>query len=109
MARHTDTLTFYDLASAIAKLLKSDGRFYVHFPVAFAASFLAVANKEGLAINERILVRHGPDDKPIRVILRGGFGKSAVEEDGLTLRNVDDSDYSPRVRAMLSPYYASLT
>lgn len=108
IARHTDTLPFRDLAAAIAKLLTKTGKFYVHVPIEFEASFCAEVIAAGLSFDERIAYRHSKKMSISRVFLGGGFDRKVMKEDELILRLDDESDFSVRVRAMLFPYYASL-
>ncbi len=109
MARHTDTLSFVELMGSVARLLAPGGRFFVHVPVEFEASFLGAATNVGLSFDQRVLLRHSRQVPPNRVFLRYVWGLSTVaEQDELVLRNDADTDYDPRVRAMLVPYYASL-
>lgn len=109
IARHTDTLSFADLAAVIAKLLSEDGFFYVHVPINFEAAIRKELRQRGLEICERVTSRHSLKKPENLVMLRGKRGPTVQIDDALVFRNDDDSDYSPRVRAMLQPYYLSIT
>lgn len=109
LARHTDSLSFADLFAAVRKLLTANGRFYVHVPVEFEESLGVAAQDAGFTFTERAAFRHSRHVPPSRVYL-GATGATNVilKHDELVLRRDDDKDYDPRVRALLTPYYASL-
>lgn len=51
IARHTDTLSYFDLCAAMSNLLSADGRGYVLLPTAAVEMFTDTINSAGLVLN----------------------------------------------------------
>lgn len=63
-ARHTDTLSFTDLAQCVAALLTQDGRFVVLLPPQSMAQFEIEAQQQGLFRAQELVIFSG-NQKPI--------------------------------------------
>lgn len=108
MARHTDTLSFAELAHAVQQLLALSGRFYVHVPIDFEQSFVVAAQQFGFYVNERVTLRHSRVKPITRVMMCLSFESGPVREEALVLRTEDGTAYAEPVFTMLQPYYPSL-
>ena len=67
-ARHTDSLSYDDLASSVNSLLSDTGSFSAIFPYVESGIFVAIASQYGLYCNRRLEVR-GSSAKPIKRVL----------------------------------------
>ena len=105
MALHQDMLSFADLAGACSRLLAHDGLCYILLPPRQSDEFAAQALKEGLFLQQSLLIQDRPHLAVHRVV--NCFAKSAapaVETRQLIIRN-EAGDYSPAYQALLKEYY----
>jgi len=83
--RHTNTLSFEDLAEAVAALLLPSGRFSIILPEQEALRFLDYAERQKLFPKRITEVRSKPS-KPIeRVLVELGFTAEFTQKDSLIL------------------------
>jgi tRNA1Val (adenine37-N6)-methyltransferase len=70
-ARHTDTLPFATLLSAVEKLLSNDGTFNIILPVTEGEEFIDIAcsSQFGFALHSRVNVYPTPQAEPKRLLL----------------------------------------
>ena len=105
-ARHNDSLSFAELASAVRRLLKQQGIFQALLPASEKTRFLQACEQEGLGLRDEIAVRPTAT-KPInRVILTVSLDKNALETREILIHQ--GNGYSPAFRELLSPYYLKL-
>lgn len=104
--RHTDTsLSFVELASAVKRLLKPDGRFVLVLPERESRDFIPIAAKYHLYVHkcQQIIPMEGKE--PNRVNLELRFGKpESVQVTELVMRKVDNS-FTEAYNDVVKPYY----
>ncbi len=107
LARHTDSLGFDELAKAISKCIKVNGKSWVLLPANFSDLFLASAEQEGLKPIKTIKVQSTDQHKPHRHILV--LGKQVIEHqiESLIIYNTHP-DYSNQTRQLFTPYHLFL-
>ena len=104
--RHTDTsLSFVELASAVKRLLKPDGRFVLVLPERESHDFIPIAEKYHLFVHkcQQIIPMEGKE--PNRVNLELRFGKpEMVQVTELVMRKADNS-FTEAYNDVVKPYY----
>ena len=104
--RHTDTsLSFVELASAVKRLLKPDGRFVLVLPERESHDFIPIAEKYHLFVHQcqQIIPLEGKE--PNRVNLELRFGKpDKVQVTELVMRKADNS-FTEAYNDVVKPYY----
>lgn len=104
--RHTDTsLSFVELASAVKRLLKPDGRFVLVLPERESHDFIPIAEKYHLFVHQcqQIIPLEGKE--PNRVNLELRFGKpDTVQVTELVMRKADNS-FTEAYNDVVKPYY----
>jgi len=68
LARHNQSLTFFELARAVARLISPNGHFDVILPFESAEEMEKSMGREGLNLHSQMLIRNRAGEKPIRVI-----------------------------------------
>jgi tRNA1Val (adenine37-N6)-methyltransferase len=84
-ARHTDTLSFDDLAAAADRLLTPAGRFAAIYPTEEAAVFQRVAGGYGLFPCRRLQVKSTPQGAFKRTLTEFSRRETAIAEEELTI------------------------
>ena len=104
--RHTDTsLSFVELASAVKRLLKPEGRFVLVLPERESHDFIPIAEKYHLFVHkcQQIIPMEGKE--PNRVNLELRFGKpESVQVTELVMRKADNS-FTEAYNDVVKPYY----
>ena len=104
--RHTDTsLSFVELASAVKRLLKPDGRFVLVLPERESHDFIPIAEKYHLFVHkcQQIIPMEGKE--PNRVNLELRFGKpESVQVTEFVMRKADNS-FTEAYNDVVKPYY----
>ena len=104
--RHTDTsLSFVELASAVKRLLKPDGRVVLVLPERESHDFIPIAEKYHLFVHkcQQIIPMEGKE--PNRVNLELRFGKpESVQVTELVMRKADNS-FTEAYNDVVKPYY----
>ena len=92
-ARHTDSsLTFPELAGAVRRLLKPDGRFAVVLPVRESHDFIPAAAQCNLFVHSVQYIIPVEGKEPNRVNMEFRFGKpDEIKESSLVIRHADNS------------------
>lgn len=105
-ARHTDTsLSFADLAEAVRRLLKPDGRFALVLPERESRDFIPMAERCHLHVYRRLNIVPVEGKEPNRVNLELRFGKPDVVEEGtLVIRGADDN-FTDDYHRLLHDFY----
>ena len=105
LARHTDSLPFAELITAVQQLLAPHGVFYVLLPSRAVAEFVNLAYSYGLYLNQCVAYR-GFTDKPAKVSALS-FRRLALttdcQEEVLTIYS-EPSVYSAASQAYLQPF-----
>jgi len=114
-ALHTDTLPFADLVTAVDRLLKPNGHWWVLLPPYEAAQLDQLATTAGLYPFERLLLRHNAQKAPFRHITGYSRQTQPLQTDTLTIYEPDGSGqpsanptrerYTGAFRQLLRPFY----
>ncbi|WP_175404455.1 tRNA1(Val) (adenine(37)-N6)-methyltransferase [Endozoicomonas atrinae] len=111
MARHTDSLSFTDLAKAVCKHLADNGEAWILLPVESTKHFLGAAALEGLVLLKQIGLRSSSHHSNHRyvLVLRHLNPKEPQETQGETITIYDQTPhYTEQTRQLMSPYYLAL-
>lgn len=105
-ALHAVELSFEDLIDSVVRLLNIDGRFIVLLPPFEIEKLIKIAQKKGLYLSKKILIRHD-DSKPIFRIIATFFRKQVLDykEDTFVIHEKDGKTYSEQYRILLKDYY----
>lgn len=102
-ALHTDELPFEDLIQKVIHLLSDSGAFWVILPPRQMRTFEVLAEKSGLFLNIKMLVRDS-ETKPIhREVCEFSFQNSVKKEEELLLKDAA-SNYTRSYSALLSGF-----
>ena len=85
VARHTDQLPFNDLIDAIAKLMKTEGLFYVLLPIHAVDKFVIQAEHHGLYLKRRVDIRGYERNEPKVSALTISRAIAPVEQELMTI------------------------
>ncbi len=107
-ARHTDSLSFWELASGIKSLLSQQGTSVIILPTTEAEVFETEAKKLDLVPQQKLLVRTKPDG-PIRRVLtqyvhKNAFYAEEYKENAL-LTEVARHQYSDEFKELTRDFY----
>lgn len=107
-ARHTDTLSFDELAQAIAKLLHDDGQSWLLLPTHNSAHFVTCAASHQLYLQQQIAVATNEQRPPHCHILQ--FSKQCCDQVAESTLPIyaQHPQYSPQTIALIQPYYRFL-
>lgn len=110
LARHTDTLTYTDLADAIAQHLNDNGEAWILLPVSSTPLFMQAANQQELALIRQVGLRSSPAHAVHRHILVLGHRQAMAEPLSEELITIYDQHphYSRQTRQLMAPYYLAL-
>lgn len=105
-ALHAVELSFEDLIDSVVRLLKLDGRFVVLLPPFEIENLMKIAQKKGLYLSKKLLIRHD-ESKPIFRVIATFLSNQVLdyEEDTLIIHEKDGKTYSEQYRVLLKDYY----
>lgn len=105
-ARHTDRLSYGELASLSAGLLTDTGLLSVIIPFDSEISFRREADRCGLYLSRRTIVRSLPQIPPKRVMLEFSRTRTIVpEENELLIETRSGGHYSKEYRILTKDFY----
>lgn len=112
MARHTDSLSFIDLAKAIYKHLTDSGEAWILLPVESTAAFMSAANQEGLKLARQVGLRSSVNHQNHRYILvlkheRNLANNEAINKETVTIYQ-QHPHYTEQTIELMAPYYLAL-
>ncbi len=107
MARHSDTLSYGQLAKAGERLLKPQGRFAVVLPYRESRLFLKAAAETGLQLHKQMLIFPMPCKEPNRINLLLGTSVAIPETEKFIIRN-EDSSFTRQYLDTVKNYYLSI-
>ena len=107
LARHTDSLSFSELTSAISSLLTAEGKSWTLLPVVSSQQFREEASKAGLHIEQIIKIRSTSTRQIHRHILVQSKISHPLKESLLTIHD-DTSGYSEEAQNLMQPFYQFL-
>lgn len=105
-ALHAVELSFDDLIDSVIRLLSLDGKFVVLLPPFEIEKLIQIAQKKGLYLSKKLLIRHDESKAIFRVIAT--FQTSQIpdlEEKTLIIHKKDGKTYSNEFRDLLKDYY----
>lgn len=104
-ARHTDTLSFADLAQSAARLLSPDGLFYAILPCLEMEQLISNCEQSNLHCIQQIIIKNRPQSAPKRTI--AAFSKQptvALISEEHSIRNADNT-YSDWYKSTTKDFY----
>ena len=104
LARHTDSLSFEELAQGVTTLLKPDGQFSAILPVTEAQRFVEIAHCEGLYLRRLRHVYGTAEGKEIRWLMTFERQEGALAEDSLVIELARHC-YTDDFKALTAPFY----
>lgn len=105
IARHSDTLSYSDLAISVARLLNEDGIFSVIFPYVEANIFIAEAALHSLYCIKRMDVRGTPTKPVKRVMLQFARRRGDIVIDELVIEDNQRHCYTPKYIELTKEFY----
>jgi tRNA1Val (adenine37-N6)-methyltransferase len=106
MARHSDTLSYEQLAKAGERLLKQQGRFAVVLPYRESRLFLKAAVGVGFQLHKQMLIFPKPCKEPNRVNLLLGFSVAVPQTEKFIIRQ-ENGIFTQQYLDMVKNYYLS--
>lgn len=105
-ALHAVELSFDDLIDSVKRLLSSAGRFVVLLPPFEIEKLIQIAQKKGLYLSKKMLIRHD-ESKPIFRVIATFLTNQVpdLEETTLIIHDKDGKTYSNKFRDLLNDYY----
>jgi len=104
-ALHTDDLPFQELVTAVDRLLKPAGQWWVLLPPYEMSLIRIVAQEAGLGVFRQLQLRHRADKPVFRLISGFSFGATNHDEELLTIYEPDNRTYTPAFRTLLRDFY----
>lgn len=105
-ALHAVELSLDELIDSVLRLLTIEGKFVVLLPPFEIEKLIQIAQKKGLYLSKKILIRHD-ESKPIFRVIATFLTQKVhnLEEDTLIIHNEDGKTYSNEFRELLKDYY----
>ena len=104
-ALHTDELPVDELITAVIRLLKPDGQWWVLLPPYETGKLTKLAQAAGLLPVKRLLLRHQTKKPVFRVITGYSFEQLEMVEETLVIREADGKTYTPEFQTLLRDFY----
>ncbi|NOY50814.1 MAG: methyltransferase [Chlorobi bacterium] len=106
--RHTTRLKYSELCSGVNILLSEDGSFNLVVPYFMHERFIAIAKKDGLFLNRRLLIFPRRGFMPNRINME--FKKTAADsvETGYFIIREENNNFTAQYREWLEAYYLSI-
>lgn len=108
IARHTDSLSYFELIDCVAKLLSPHGHFSVILPADQEIEFRNIANKKRLFPTRICRVRPNHLKEPKRALLEFCFEGELAKEGELILETEKHHVFTPEATSLLSEFYLKL-
>jgi len=105
IARHTSSLSYEDLITAVVSWLDISGNFSVVLPVKEGSLFINMATNRRLFLNKKCLVKPNPNKKPKRTLLSFSFQEKTIEESEIIIETEIRHDYTPEYKALTQDFY----
>lgn len=105
IARHSDTLSYFDLAENVDRLLSEDGIFSTIFPYVEASIFIVEASKKLLYCNRRMDIRGREGGAIKRVMLQFSRKKGDFITEELTIEKNERHSYSSKYIELTKDLY----
>ena len=105
IARHDDHLKPGDLFEGVKRILKEYGKFYIIIPENDISSTMAVARKNNLFLNRRMMIIPKSGRKPKRILMEFTFTfpDHTITEEMIIRR--EDNSFTPDYRKLTKDFY----
>lgn len=108
LARHGDDLTLDAVFKKVIDLLKEDGIFYLLVPAYRDQETISIAEKLGLAIRKKSIVKQSLHHDPFRIMFAFSRGNHPeIETEEIVIKDKTDQ-YTTEFIELLKDYYLSL-
>lgn len=105
LARHTNTLSYSDLLSAVKKIMKPSGRFTLVLPARESKTFLKEAENQGFYLEKELLIVPIEGKEPNRINMQLVVNQvNNVDSETFVLRYPDHS-FTKEYKDFLKDYY----
>ncbi|MGQ1785111.1 tRNA1(Val) (adenine(37)-N6)-methyltransferase [Saccharicrinis sp. GN24d3] len=104
-ARHTDSLSFYDLIKGAGKLLNADGLFCVVLPANEKNNFKMLASQNNLYLNNVLNIKPTPTKPAKRVLMSFSLTETKLTEEELIVEEFGRHQYSERYKQLTEDFY----
>ncbi|SHJ11459.1 tRNA1Val (adenine37-N6)-methyltransferase [Tangfeifania diversioriginum] len=105
VARHSDLLSFSDLAKAAKKLLTTNGKLALILPADNAPKFIETAKCSDLFLSFLTEVKPTPQKPANRWLMEFTQKPQPPEKTSLSIRNDDGKDFSPQYKMLTHNFY----
>ncbi len=106
-SKHTDELSYQELAHGIANFMASDGRACLILPYTESKFFIDLALIENIYLNKQLIIKPKASRKFNRILMEFSFQKSKLEEKEIYLRE-ENNEYSEAYKSLCKNYYLNL-
>jgi tRNA1Val (adenine37-N6)-methyltransferase len=106
-SKHTDELTYEELAYGIANLLGPRGKACLILPYTESKLFIDLALIENIYLNKQLKIRPKATKDINRVLMEFSFNKSKFEEKEIHLRE-ENNEFSEAYKTLSKNYYLKL-
>ena len=107
-ARHTETLSFYDLCSAVNRLMAEEGRFCVVLPYSQKSVFVRAARENNLFTQKEMLIFPRRGAEPNRINIEFGKNTSKEIKREIFVVREENNKFTDQYREWLGEYYLSI-
>lgn len=105
LARHTNTLSYNDLLSAVKKIMKPGGRFSLVLPAIESKTFLKDAENQGFFLEKELLIVPIEGKEPNRINMQLVVNQvNSIKTETFVLRHPDHS-FTKEYKDFLKDYY----
>lgn len=108
LARHCGTLTYAGLIAHAASLLSPSGKVCIITPADAATTVTCAAEKCGLGVNRRTMVRPKPGSDVKRILWELSACATTLREDELVIEGEEHHDYTPQYVALTKDFYLKM-
>lgn len=106
-ARHTVSLTYEELLSGAARLLKPEGHISIIYPADQDNRISGIAVRNGLWTSRKVWVKGRPDTAPKRVLIEWGLSPVDYEEETLVIETAHLA-YTPEYVNLTRDFYLKM-
>lgn len=104
-ALHTDELPFDELLTAVVRLLKPNGEWWVLLPPQQMDDLIISALHCGLYPVKQLMIRHNAQKPVFRVVTGFTFRETNTAEELLSIHELDNQVYTAEFRTLLRDFY----
>lgn len=108
IARHSDLLSYSDLAEGAKKLLTANGKLALILPADSAPKFIEAAKYYGLYLSFLTEVKPAPQKPVNRWLMEFTQKQQQPKKNSLSIRNDDGKDFSPQYKLLTHDFYLKL-